>query len=83
MAKRVAAYTGAHMEAHCIADYRAIKTVQNCSKIQLPICTFDFGHITEVGLILVPNPFRFCDYNNNTLSWTSQCQIGVSLMPTF
>ena len=36
------------MGAHCITDYRAIKTVQNCSKIQLTVCTFDFGHIADV-----------------------------------
>ena len=42
-----------------------------------------FKFVTKVGLILVPNPFRFCDYNNNTLSWTSHCQMGVSLAPTF
>ena len=36
------------MGAHCITDYRAIKTVQNCSEIQLTVCTFDFCHIADV-----------------------------------
>lgn len=36
------------MGAHCITDYRAIKTVQNCGKIQFTVCTFDFGHIADV-----------------------------------
>ena len=26
---------------------------------------------------------NFCDYNDNTLSWSCQCQVGDTLVPTF
>lgn len=26
---------------------------------------------------------NFCDYNDNTLSWSCQCQVSATLVPTF